>query len=52
MVGISEAALLSREVGAPVKVVWTRDDEIRHGYYHTVAAQHLEAGLDAAGKPS
>jgi isoquinoline 1-oxidoreductase beta subunit len=49
---IVEAALLSREAGAPVKVVWTRDDEIRHGYYHTVAAQHLEGALDAAGKPT
>lgn len=44
-----EAALLSGEVAAPVKVVWTREDEIRHGYYHAVAAQHLEAGLDAQG---
>jgi isoquinoline 1-oxidoreductase beta subunit len=47
---IVEAALLSREAGAPVKVVWTRDDELRHGYYHAVAAQHLEAGLDTNGK--
>jgi isoquinoline 1-oxidoreductase subunit beta len=45
-----EAALLSREVGAPVKVVWTREDEIQHGYYHAVAAQHLEAGLDGDGR--
>jgi isoquinoline 1-oxidoreductase subunit beta len=45
-----EAALLSREAGAPVKVVWTREDEIQHGYYHAVAAQHLEAGLDAKGR--
>ena len=47
---IVEAALLSKEVGAPVKVLWTRDDEIHHGYYHTVTAQHLEGGLDAKGK--
>jgi isoquinoline 1-oxidoreductase beta subunit len=47
---IVEAALLAREVGAPVKVVWTREDDIQHGYYHTVAAQHLEAGLDPEGK--
>jgi isoquinoline 1-oxidoreductase beta subunit len=47
---IAEAALLSREVGAPVKVLWTRDDDMHHGYYHTVAAQHLEAGLDARGR--
>ena len=46
---IVEAALLSREVGAPVKVVWTREDDIHHGYYHSVSAQHLEAGLDAQG---
>jgi isoquinoline 1-oxidoreductase beta subunit len=47
---IVEAALLSREMAAPVKVVWTREDDIQHGYYHTVAAQHVEAGLDPAGK--
>jgi isoquinoline 1-oxidoreductase beta subunit len=33
-----------------VKVVWTREDDIRHDYYHTVAAQHLEGGLDADGR--
>jgi isoquinoline 1-oxidoreductase subunit beta len=47
---IVEAALLAREVGAPVKVVWTREDDIQHDYFHTVAAQHLEGGLDADGK--
>ena len=47
---IVEAALLSRETTAPVKVVWTREDDIQNGYYHTVAAQHVEAGLDATGK--
>ena len=46
-----EAALVSREMGgAPVKVVWTRQDDIRNGYYHTVQADRLEAGLDAEGK--
>ena len=49
---VVEAALLSKEMGgAPVKVVWTREDDIRHGYYHTVSAERLQAGLDAAGKP-
>jgi isoquinoline 1-oxidoreductase beta subunit len=47
---ILEAALLSRQVGRPVKVTWTREDEIRHGFYHSVSAQHLEAGLDASGR--
>lgn len=36
--------------GAPVKVVWTREDDIRHGYYHTVTAERFEAGLDANKK--
>ncbi|HET6777608.1 MAG TPA: molybdopterin cofactor-binding domain-containing protein, partial [Gemmatimonadales bacterium] len=47
---IVEAALLARETGQPVKVVWTREDDIQHDYFHTVAAQHLEGGLDANGK--
>lgn len=46
---IVEAALLSKAAGAPVKVTWTREDEIQHAYYHTVTAMHLEAGLDASG---
>ncbi len=46
---IAEAALLARAVGAPVKVTWTREDEIRHDYYHAISAQHLEAGLDDDG---
>ncbi len=46
-----EAALLSKEMGgAPVKVVWTREDDIRHGFYHTVTAERFEAGLDAGNK--
>ena len=44
---VVEAALLSRAVGAPVKVTWTREDDVHHDYYHTVTAQHLEAALDA-----
>jgi isoquinoline 1-oxidoreductase beta subunit len=48
----TEAAILSKEMGgAPVKVVWTREDDIKHGFYHTVSAERLEAGLDASGKP-
>ncbi len=47
---VVEAALISREVGAPVKVTWTREDDIRHGYFHSVAAQCMEAGLDKDGK--
>jgi isoquinoline 1-oxidoreductase beta subunit len=46
------AALCSREVGgAPVKLAWTREDDIHHGYYHTISAERLEAGLDDKGMP-
>jgi isoquinoline 1-oxidoreductase beta subunit len=47
---VVEAALLSRAAGAPVRVQWTRPDDIQHGYFHAVSAQSLKAGLDAAGK--
>jgi isoquinoline 1-oxidoreductase beta subunit len=46
----SEAAFLAREVGLPVRVQWTRDDDVRHDYYNAVNAQWLRAGLDEQGK--
>ncbi|MGB5492529.1 MAG: molybdopterin cofactor-binding domain-containing protein [Woeseiaceae bacterium] len=46
---IAEAAWLAKESGKPVKVTWTREDDIRHGYFHSVSAQYLKAGLDADG---
>ena len=49
---VVEAALVSQAMdGAPVKLAWTREDDIQHGYYHTVSVEHLQAGLDASGKP-
>ena len=45
-----EAAMLSKMVGAPVRVQWTREDEIRNGYYHAASAHRLKAGMDATGK--
>jgi isoquinoline 1-oxidoreductase beta subunit len=45
-----EAALLSRELGAPVKVQWTREDDVQHDFLHTVSAERIEAGLDKSGK--
>ncbi len=47
-----EAAVLSKAMdGKPVKVVWTREDDIHHDYFHTVSVEHLEAGVDAKGLP-
>jgi isoquinoline 1-oxidoreductase beta subunit len=45
-----EAAILSKAVGAPVKVQWTREDDIQHDFLHTVSAERIEAGLDKGGK--
>jgi isoquinoline 1-oxidoreductase beta subunit len=45
-----EAALLSKALGAPVKVQWTREDDIHHGFLHTVSVERIEAGLDKNGK--
>ena len=47
---VVEAALLSKKAGKPVKVVWTREDDIRFDYYHAVAAMYMKAGLDASGR--
>ena len=47
-----EAAVLSKAMdGKPVKVTWTRDDDLHHDYFHTVSVEYLEAGLDAQGRP-
>jgi isoquinoline 1-oxidoreductase beta subunit len=46
-----EAALLSKAMnGRPVKVTWTREDDLHHDFFHTVSVEHLQAGLDAGGK--
>jgi isoquinoline 1-oxidoreductase subunit beta len=45
-----EAALVSKAIGgAPAKVVWTREDDIHNGFYHTVSVERLQAGLDKDG---
>ncbi|MGZ8539810.1 MAG: molybdopterin cofactor-binding domain-containing protein [Chitinophagaceae bacterium] len=48
---VVEAVQVSKAIQAPVKVVWTREDDIRGGYYRPRALHKLSAGLDAAGKP-
>lgn len=47
---VTEAALLSQAVNAPVRVQWTREDDIHHSFYHTASAERIEAALDDTGK--
>ena len=47
-----EAALISREVGAPVQVVWSREDDVRHDFYRPASYHVLRAGVDGNGRIS
>ena len=49
---VAEAAVLSQKLQKPVKVVWSREDDIRFGYYHPCAAMYLKAAVGPDGKPS
>ncbi len=49
---VDEAAIVARAMpeGTPVKLVWTREDDIHHDYLHTVSVERLEAVLDQNGQ--
>jgi isoquinoline 1-oxidoreductase beta subunit len=47
---VVEACEVAKEVKVPVKVVWTREDDIRGGYYRPMYVHRIEVGLDAQGK--
>jgi len=49
---VAEAAVLAKKVGKPVKVVWTREDDIKFDYYNAVAGMYFKAALDGKGKPT
>jgi isoquinoline 1-oxidoreductase beta subunit len=48
----AEAAILSKQMGKPVKVVWSREDDIRFDFYHAVAAMYIKAATDEKGRPT
>jgi isoquinoline 1-oxidoreductase beta subunit len=48
---VLEAVELSKAVGKPVQVLWTRDDDMKHGFFQAPKIEHVQAGLDAGGKP-
>ena len=47
---VYEAAALSKAVGAPVQLTWSREEDTGTGFYHSCSAQHIEASVDAQGK--
>jgi len=48
---VSEAVRVSKAVGAPVKVIWSREDDVQHGFYRPATYNKFAAGLDASGTP-
>ncbi len=49
---VAEAALISKQTGKPVKVVWSREDDIRFDYYHAVSGMYHKAAIGANGMPT
>lgn len=49
---VAEAALLSKQVGRPVKVTWNREDDMQFDFFHAVAAMYMKASVDAKGRPT
>ena len=48
---VAEAAVLSHKLNRPVKVVWSREDDIRFGYFNAVAAMYMKAAVSEKGRP-
>lgn len=49
---VAEAAILSKQLAKPVKVVWSREDDIQHDFYHSTGGMYLKAAVGASGKPT
>ena len=46
---VHEAAVISQKTGLPIQLIWSREEDMRTGYYHSINAQHIEASLDEQG---
>jgi isoquinoline 1-oxidoreductase subunit beta len=49
---VAEAVTIAKAARVPVKVVWTREDDIRGGYYRPAYVHRVQVALDASGKPA
>lgn len=48
---VIEAVQVAKVIGKPLKLVWTREDDMQGGYYRPMWADHIEAAIDREGKP-
>jgi isoquinoline 1-oxidoreductase subunit beta len=48
---VAEAVIVAKAAGVPVKVVWTREDDMHGGYYRPAYVHRIQAGLDDHGRP-
>jgi isoquinoline 1-oxidoreductase beta subunit len=49
---VVQAAIISKAVGKPVKVIWSREEDIRHDVYRPATLNQISAGLDESGRPA
>lgn len=47
---VAEAVMISRAIGAPVKLQWTREDDLQHDFYRPAGLHRMQAALDAQGR--
>jgi len=47
---VVDAVLMAKRAQRPVKVMWTREDDVHNGHFRPITAHYLRAGLDASGK--
>jgi len=46
---VHEAAVISEKTGVPIQLIWSREEDMKTGYYHSINAQHIEASMDEDG---